>query len=149
MLDFHRFLFFLCNYMLNFRIHRLRRCIWNPIINTFHKIISIYFFLEIEKVLIVIRLKFQYIGVILIADLFKNSIKWKHYDANLFHIWILIDPAQDILSLLVLNKSSSTLNTVSWPLSLQMRTFLVDKSYVNRPALTAYLFYPFILLKQL
>jgi hypothetical protein len=58
--------------------------------------------LKIEKIPIVIRLKFQDEGVVLIADFFEYSIERKDYDADFFHIGIEIDPTHDIFSLFVL-----------------------------------------------
>lgn len=102
-------------------------------------------YLQVKEIFILIGVKLQKIGVILVVDFTEVRIEGEQNEVDFFEVGVTVDPAHMVLALAVLDGCWGTVKKVSLPLSLLTLTFLVVWSWWKRPALTSYLGYSWLI----
>lgn len=95
-------------------------------------------YLKVEEVFVLIGLEAEEVGVVLVSYLLEDCIEGEDDEVDLLQLVVQVHPAQMGLALLVLRRIGSTVVIASSPFSLHTRTFLVEGSWMNLPARTAY-----------
>jgi hypothetical protein len=95
-------------------------------------------YLEVEKVFVLVGLKAQQVGVVLVGHFFEDCVEGEDDEIDQFKLAIEVHPREVSLALGVLHGFGVTVATESSPFSLRTFTFLEWGSNSKRPALTAY-----------
>jgi cell division protein FtsX len=95
-------------------------------------------YLQVEKVFVLVGLKAQQVGVVLVGHFFEDCVEGEDDEIDQFKLAIEVHPREVSLALGVLHRLGVTVATESSPFSLRSFTFLEWGSNSKRPALTAY-----------
>jgi hypothetical protein len=95
-------------------------------------------YLEVEEVFVLIRLEAEDVSVVLAVYLLEDCVEGEDDEVDQLQLALQVHPIQVRLALLVLIRIGGTVVIASSPFSLQAFTFLVEGSWINLPARTAY-----------